>query len=1331
MARAVALFSRILFALVVAGLPFMNPALAGGPGAVRVLDIGDLSTSFNEASTNWGQSNPSSIYSAGFRRYGIDKLADALDNDPVEIYRYVKNTIRTVPKYGVHKGAIGAMIDGEGTVFDQVHLMAQLLTAAGYSPTYKVGRITLTGQEFEDWLGIDDAEDACELLTDGGYPVWINGNRCSQVSSGAITTVEMSHAWITVGAQIYDPGYKKQTRYAGIDLGTAMGFNGTTLWSDASPTTGTISGWPADVHYVKDVDRAAVESRLTTYATTLADELEANHHAKSIREVVGGVEVEHQSVPDTGPGTPPYTLTEKASYTSGFPDKFLTTIRIQCDPGHNDIDATLYLHELYARRVFLRRVTGTEKLVVGEDVIDQTPGCDNDNDPVMIKIDYPYPASNGNAGDGEEEFNNPFGVGDEALIVLGADGATGGLIDRFQTDAYEDMEPVTGSLGTEAPTDLIDIEALIGANWLVQLAMLRDLHSGVVGAEHIHHATIGMIAGGTSIYTDIRSHISVELPGDPAADTEAAIQNLTSAMSAVEGAVLTQMLDSDASGTDPKPASVTGMFMAENDAGSRFFEVDDNFSSVDNYLSGYSQEALDALNDLSGPNTKLLLPENGNLTAAGWTGYAVLTRSSNGKAVGHHLGDDIYGDTWPLKGAAGENQNTANSEDNLMVPVDTAFAPAGAGVDPLTGRLAYSMTDITVGTGSFPYALPFTRTYNPSVRSGPQWTHNYQITGRFSGDAYLAMGSRSPAEAARTIVALYAGLELLKVSRAKERLLTTLVIHDWLRRGLCHNVFVINSSASATALFKRPDGTYAMPDQGTSSLAIAGTGGNTTVTYTARGGMEMVFKPIDATEPDPQAFRITDWDWPQGVDLNFTYETNGDMTVANNLGWSMEIKGGAEFDEVEAGFSGSKRYVFYTRPTSGSDEGKITEVKISTFSSGASSDIIAEYGYGDGSKLDIYPTESNPTFGPNTYPLIRYEFDSVGRVKSVERVPEVGIGEGQDYTVVQASMGLITRFYPGGVVGRVEAPSGASSMVRVGRFGRWSESVDGLGRVGRSERDGRGRVTRAQAPEGNATEFTYDIYDNVLTQTLKAKPGSGLSDISSTFEYDNGPTTPFARRHVLTKATDALNNDTTYEYFDDGQLKKVTAPAAPVNGGTSQSAVTQYEYNSRGLVTKITDPDGIETAITVNGKGQVTKTIADALGLAITTRFYYDNYGNLDEIKDHRNKITTNSYNVARGWLTNVDRPLGSETSFSYNVLGQVTSERHKIDTTWFDIDRVYDDAFRLIEIADEAGDTTKFRYHVGDFSTSDEPYREVEDASGRVMRSYFDEAGQVTETVA
>lgn len=992
-----------------------------------------------------------------------------------------------------------------------------------------------------------------------------------------------------------------------------------------------------------------------------------------------------------------------------------------------------------ARRIFLRRTTSQTRLVIGEDVVDQDSNQDCDDEIVKIEVDYPYPASNGNAGDFDEFFNDSLvGSGSEATIILGADGATGGLIDRFQTDAYEDMEPVTGALGTEAPTDLIDIEALIGANWLVQLSMLRDLHAGIAGAEHIHHGTFGIIAGGSSIYTDIRSHISVELPGDPAADTEAAIQNLTSAMSAVEGAVLTQMLDSDASGTDPKPASVTGMFMAENDAGSRFYEVTSaNFSTAKTKLSGYSTGALyDLENRVADAGYTLLLPENGNLTAAGWTGYAALARSSNGGSVGHFLGDDTYGDTWPLKGAAGENQNTANSEDNLMVPVDTAFAPAGAGVDPLTGRLAYSMTDITVGTGGFPYALPFTRTYNPSVRSGQQWTHNYQITGRFSGDAYLAMGSRSPVEAARSLVALYAGLELLKVSRAKERLLTTLIIHDWLRRGLCHNVFVINSSAAATALFKRPDGAYAMPDQGTSSLAIAGTGGNTTVTYTARGGMEMVFKPIDATEPDPQAFRITDWDWPQGVDLNFTYQTNGDMTVANNVGWSLDIKGGEEFDQVEASiYSTGERNVYYTRPTSGSDEGKITAVKICR-SNCFPSVPIAGYDYVGTSRLDIYTSDPNPPWPqPDPDPLIRYEFDDLGRVKSVERAPEIGYYQDPDdqqgWVVTRPSLGLITRFYPGGGVGRVEAPSGASSMVRVGRFGRWSESVDGLGRVGRSERDGRGRVTRTQAPEGNATEFTYDIYDNVLTQTLKAKPGSGLSDIASSFEYDNSPTTPFARRHVLTKATDALNNDTIYEYFDDGQLKKVTAPAAPVNGGTSQSAVTQYEYNADGLVTKITDPDGIETAITVNGQGQVIKTIADALGLAIQTSFTYNNYGNLKTVKDHRNKTTTNSYHIERRWLKNVDRPLGSESEFFYNEIGQLTYEKHKEGTSWFNIDHDHDDAFRLIEIADEAGDVTKFRYHVGDFSTSDEPYREVEDASGRVTRTYFDEAGQVTETVA
>lgn len=80
-------------------LPVPTPAPAIGSATMQ----GRLSVSGQEAAVG-----PASIA----------ELARALRNDPDLIYEYVRNNIDYYPVWGVHKGALGAVIDNRGTAFD-------------------------------------------------------------------------------------------------------------------------------------------------------------------------------------------------------------------------------------------------------------------------------------------------------------------------------------------------------------------------------------------------------------------------------------------------------------------------------------------------------------------------------------------------------------------------------------------------------------------------------------------------------------------------------------------------------------------------------------------------------------------------------------------------------------------------------------------------------------------------------------------------------------------------------------------------------------------------------------------------------------------------------------------------------------------------------------------------------------------------------------------------------------------------------------------------------------------------------------------------------------
>jgi len=63
----------------------------------------------------------------------IAELARALKYDVNLIYEYVYTNIEYTPTYGLKKGALGTLLDGNGNDFDQSALLVALLRASGYT----------------------------------------------------------------------------------------------------------------------------------------------------------------------------------------------------------------------------------------------------------------------------------------------------------------------------------------------------------------------------------------------------------------------------------------------------------------------------------------------------------------------------------------------------------------------------------------------------------------------------------------------------------------------------------------------------------------------------------------------------------------------------------------------------------------------------------------------------------------------------------------------------------------------------------------------------------------------------------------------------------------------------------------------------------------------------------------------------------------------------------------------------------------------------------------------------------------------------------------------
>lgn len=241
------------------------------------------------ADTYYGVTTTHSAGQGLGRPVEIKALARALNYDPDLIYAYVKNKIEITPLFGMQKGALGAHLDKHGTAFDQAHLMAELAKEAMAQPGNSIttveiiyGEISLTGAQFNNWLGITDAKAACNLLAYGGIPATVNGASSCASLTDVVTSVTMKHAWVrlTTGAGTfdYDPAYKSHQNFASINLAAEMGYSRTGFSSAARGSMS--SGADSGVNYVKDISPSGIGSQLLTYSNTLLGELQTTYKTR-------------------------------------------------------------------------------------------------------------------------------------------------------------------------------------------------------------------------------------------------------------------------------------------------------------------------------------------------------------------------------------------------------------------------------------------------------------------------------------------------------------------------------------------------------------------------------------------------------------------------------------------------------------------------------------------------------------------------------------------------------------------------------------------------------------------------------------------------------------------------------------------------------------------------------------------------------------------------------------------------------------------------------------------------------------------------------------------
>jgi RHS repeat-associated protein len=160
--------------------------------------------------------------------------------------------------------------------------------------------------------------------------------------------------------------------------------------------------------------------------------------------------------------------------------------------------------------------------------------------------------------------------------------------------------------------------------------------------------------------------------------------------------------------------------------------------------------------------------------------------------------------------------------------------------------------------------------------------------------------------------------------------------------------------------------------------------------------------------------------------------------------------------------------------------------------------------------------------------------------------------------------------------------------------------------------------------------------------------------------------------------------------------------------------VSVVTYNAKGLVETVDGPrtDVLDiTRYAYDAQGRLF-TVTNALG-QVTTYEAYDTYGNPGKITDANGIVTLATY-TPEGWLQTTTRDangIKATTTLTYDAAGNITQTK---DADGVVLIYTFDDANRLTDIRDGAGDRIHYTLDLGGNRTKEETF----DSTGTVRRT-------------
>lgn len=187
--------------------------------------------------------------------------------------------------------------------------------------------------------------------------------------------------------------------------------------------------------------------------------------------------------------------------------------------------------------------------------------------------------------------------------------------------------------------------------------------------------------------------------------------------------------------------------------------------------------------------------------------------------------------------------------------------------------------------------------------------------------------------------------------------------------------------------------------------------------------------------------------------------------------------------------------------------------------------------------------------------------------------------------------------------------------------------------------------------------YVYDARGNFVSTNDPSNPGTrhydGVGRLDSITYRDAVPTEivnfTYDQANQLTDTYDELNRHTQYEYNLRGFVKKVTQISSQ-----SANLVSTYGYDAAGNPTDVTDGQNHTWSSRYDELGRVYETYDP---LANKTSYFYDGASNLTQVRDAENHTTQFSYDPLNRPVYQIDAngsTMARAFTTHYNAIGQV-----------------------------------------------------------------------------